>query len=143
MRRAIFTTLCVSLLLASAARAAEPEGRAPVAHAQESPVIGWGYQLEGFDPPAWRRQHGHLLLRLAGAALRHSQPTSFYLRWSAPLAVLVDKHVAVELVPSVWLLYRTPTGAVTPLWQLSLAFSWRDLGRPMMLVRSPAPDSYQ
>jgi hypothetical protein len=71
------------------------------------------------------------------------QPTSFYLRWSAPVAVLIEKEVTVELVPSVLLLYRTPTGAVTPLWQLSLAFSWRDLGRPMMLVSSGAPDSYQ
>ena len=243
MRRAIFTTLCIPLLLASASRAVEPEPEerpAPVAP-QELPKISWGEE-ESFDPPAWRRrQHGHLLLRLAGAAgyarlpaegqsyvggslsvgyegsfsvspelnrwffgnlfgvearahvlrslgagpdgwlvatgltipmsftaqewgrfervrvpspfgvlvpeagvaFRHPQPTSFYLRWTVPLAVLVDKEVAVELVPSVLLLYRTPTGAVTPLWLLSLAFSWRDLGRPMMLVRSPAPGSYQ
>lgn len=245
MRRAVFTTICIPLLLAGAARADEPEPEerpAPVAPVREALDDGWGYTLESFDPPAWRRrQHGHLLLRLAdaasyarlpaegqsyvggslsvgyegsfsvspalnrwffgnlfgvearahvlrsfgdgpdswliatgftipmsftaqewgrfervrvpspfgvlvpeaGVAFRHPQPTSFYLRWSAPLAVLVDKEVAVELVPSLLLLYRTPTGAVTPLWLLSLAFSWRDLGRPVMLVRSGAPDSYQ
>jgi hypothetical protein len=80
-----------------------------------------------------------VLVPEAGVALRSPQPTSFYLRWSAPVAVLIDRNVAVELVPAVLLLYRTPTGAVTPLWQLSLAFSWRDLGRPNILVRSPSP----
>ena len=35
----------------------------------------------------------------AGVAVRSPQPTSFYLRWSAPLAVLIEKHVALELVP--------------------------------------------
>jgi hypothetical protein len=70
-----------------------------------------------------------LLVPEAGVALRRPQPTSFYLHWSAPLAVLFDKHVTVELVPAASLLYRIPTVAVTPLWQLSLAFSWRDLGR--------------
>jgi hypothetical protein len=75
-----------------------------------------------------------LLVPEAGVALRSPQPTTFYLRWSAPLAVLVEKHVAVELTPAVSLLYRTPAGAVTELWQLSLAFSWRNLGRPTLLL---------
>jgi hypothetical protein len=79
-----------------------------------------------------------VLVPEAGVALRTPQPTSFYLRWSAPLAVLIDKNVAVELAPSVWLLYQTPTGAVTPLWQLSLSFSWRELGTPNIDVRAPA-----
>jgi len=245
--------MLVPALLASAAWAREtgPEPEAgpkpetespPVSDARAVPIIGYGYEEESFDPPAWRRQQsGHPLLRLAGAAsyarlpaeglgyaggslsvgylgsfsvspelkrwffgcvfgvearghvlrsldagsgawlfaagltipmsfiahqsislervsvpslfgllvpeagiaLRSPQPASFYLRWSAPIAVLIDKNVAVELVPAMSLLYRTPTGAVTPLWQVSLAFSWRDLGRPVILVRSPAPSRIQ
>jgi hypothetical protein len=65
----------------------------------------------------------------AGVALRQPQPTSFYLRWSAPVALLVHPNVALELVPAVSLLYSTPTGRVEELWQIGLAVSWRHLGK--------------
>jgi hypothetical protein len=77
-----------------------------------------------------------LLLPEAGVAARSPQPTSFYLRWSAPVAVLVEKHVALELVPSVSLLYQGPHGVET-LWLLGIGVSWRAMGQPALLVTGP------
>lgn len=69
-----------------------------------------------------------LLVPEVGVAFRQPQPTSFYLRWSAPIALLVQKNVAVELVPGLSLLSTTPTARVEELWQVGLAVSWRHLG---------------
>jgi hypothetical protein len=75
-----------------------------------------------------------LLLPEAGVAARHPQPTSFYLRWSAPVAVLVGKPVAIELVPSASLLYHGARGGAEALWLIGVAVSWRAMGRPMLLL---------
>ena len=70
----------------------------------------------------------------AGVAVRSPQPTSFYLRWSAPLAVLIEKHVALELVPAVSLLYEGARGGVEALWLLGVGVSWRAMGRPTLYL---------
>jgi hypothetical protein len=69
-----------------------------------------------------------LVLPEAGIAARSPQPTSLYFRWSAPVALLVDDEVAVELVPSVSLLNEGAHGDVEALWLLGVGISWRALG---------------
>jgi hypothetical protein len=89
-------------------------------------------------------QYGHSRVRFpslfglmapeAGVAVRSPQPTSFYLRWSAPLAVLIEKHVAIELVPAASLLYQGARGGVETLWLLGVGVSWRAMGRPLLYL---------
>ena len=69
-----------------------------------------------------------------GVAARSPQPRSSYLRWSAPVAALIEKHVAIELVPSVSLLYQGVRGGVEALWMLGVGVSWRAMGQPMWLL---------
>jgi hypothetical protein len=75
-----------------------------------------------------------LMVPEAGVAVRSPQPRSSYLRWSAPVAVLIEKHVAIELVPSLSLLYQGAHGGVEALWMLGAGVSWRAMGQPMRLL---------
>ena len=70
----------------------------------------------------------------AGVAARSPQPTSFYLRWSVPVAVLIEKHVAIELIPAASLLYSGTSGGVDTLWSIGLGVSWRQMGQPAFLL---------
>jgi len=64
-----------------------------------------------------------------GVAFRQPQPTTPYLRWSAPVALLIHPNVAVEVVPAMSVFFTTPTARVDELWQVGLAVSWRHLGQ--------------
>jgi len=70
-----------------------------------------------------------LIVPEAGAAARSPQPASLYLRWSVPVAVLVARSLAVEIVPALWLLYGD--GGLETFWSLGLAISYREIYRPV------------
>ncbi len=70
-----------------------------------------------------------LLLPEIGAAFDPDPPASLYFRWSAPLAFLIHKNVAIELTPSVSLLDPSPKPNPNVLVALDFGFSFREIRR--------------
>lgn len=69
-----------------------------------------------------------VILPELGAAFRDNHVASFYTRWDWPIAFLVTPAFALELSPSLGLLYDTPSQKPEALWQVALGVSWRDAG---------------
>ena len=75
-------------------------------------------------------------LMVAGGRRRRPKPAADVVlpALERALAVLIEKHVAIELVPSVSLLYQGARGGVEALWLLGVGVSWRAMGQPMLVA---------
>jgi hypothetical protein len=79
--------------------------------------------------PRWRMASiFSTLVPEVGAAFRDGHGPSPYTRWSLPVGWLLSPAFALELVPSVSMLYSNPSGNPELLWQIGLGASWRQLG---------------